>query len=139
MIVLDEQLQGLGLEAAVSRWYRGAVFVVKQLRPGTVIKDEAIPSLLRRLKRPTFVTINCTDFWRHVPAANSYCIVCLELTTAQATEIPAWLRRLFGLPEFKTSGARMGKVILAGRRRLQYYRTHETLVHTLRWSTPGDI
>jgi len=50
MIVLDEQLQGLGLEDTVARWYRGSVLVVKTLRPGTVIKDEAIPSLLRRLR-----------------------------------------------------------------------------------------
>ena len=29
MIVLDEQLQGLGLEDAIAHWYRGAVFVEK--------------------------------------------------------------------------------------------------------------
>lgn len=57
MIVLDEELQGLGLEQAIAHWYRGAVLVVKQLRPGTVIKDEAIPTLLRRANQPTFVTI----------------------------------------------------------------------------------
>lgn len=48
MIVLDEEPQGLGLEEAIAHWYRGAVLVVKHLRPGTVIKDEAIPTLLRR-------------------------------------------------------------------------------------------
>jgi hypothetical protein len=53
MIVLDEQLQGLGLEEAIARWYRGAVVVVKKLRPGMVIKDETIPTLLRQLKQPT--------------------------------------------------------------------------------------
>ena len=58
MIVLDEQLQGLGLGEAIARWYRGAIVVVKQLRPGTVIKDEAIPTLLRQAKQPTFATIN---------------------------------------------------------------------------------
>jgi len=62
MIILDEELQGLGLEAAISRWYRGAVVIIKHLRPRTVIKDEAIPALLRRAKQPTFVTINHTDF-----------------------------------------------------------------------------
>jgi hypothetical protein len=36
MIVLDEQLQGLGLEDAIARWYRGAGFIVKKLRPGMV-------------------------------------------------------------------------------------------------------
>jgi hypothetical protein len=71
MIVLDEQLQGLGLEEAIVRWYRGAVFVVKKLRPGRVIKDEAIPTLLRQLKQPTFITARfrfqwtvSTNLWR---------------------------------------------------------------------------
>ena len=31
------------------------------LRPGTIIKDEAIPTLLRRVLRPTFVTTNAVD------------------------------------------------------------------------------
>jgi hypothetical protein len=61
MIVLDEHLQGLELEDAIARWYRGTVVIVKTLRPGTVIKDDAIPTLLRRLKQPTFVTINYAD------------------------------------------------------------------------------
>jgi hypothetical protein len=45
MIVLDEQLQGLGLEEAVARWYRGAVFVVNKLRPGMVINPTTPLSL----------------------------------------------------------------------------------------------
>lgn len=53
MIVLNEQLQGLGLEDAVARWYRGTVVVVKKLRPRMVIKDEAIPTLLHILRGST--------------------------------------------------------------------------------------
>jgi len=68
MIILDEHLQGISLEAAISHWYRGRIVVVKQLRPGTIIKDDAIPILLRQAKQPTFVTINYTDFWRRVSA-----------------------------------------------------------------------
>ena len=135
MIVLDEQLQGLGLEDAVARWYRGTVVVVKKLRPRMVIKDEAIPTLLRRLRQPTFVTINCTDFWRRVPADKAYCIVCLVLPVEHADKVSGWLRQLFRLPEFKTKGARMGKVVLASPQQLRYYRTHEQHIHILRWST----
>ena len=133
MIVLDERLRGLGLEEAVVRWYRGTVCVVNTLRPGMVIKDEAIPSLLRRLKQPTFVTINSIDFWRRVPADNAYCIVCLELSTGQANAIPTQLRQLFRLAEFKAKKARMGKVVLVRQQRLQYYRTHEKPVYVLKW------
>src|SRR5205823_6577981 len=135
MIVLDEQLQGLGLEHAVSRWYRGAVVVVTTLRPGTVVKDEAIPTLLRRCKQPTFVTINHTDFWRRIPADRSYCIVCLALTIEQAAQVGDWLRRLWRLPEFKTKRTRMGKVVLLSQWRLQYYHIHATPITTLRWLT----
>ena len=35
--------------------------VVVRVPPGTVIKDDAIPSLLRKVRLPTFVTINYTD------------------------------------------------------------------------------
>jgi hypothetical protein len=133
MIVLDEQLQGLGLEDAIARWYRGAVFIVKKFRPGMVIKDDAIPTLLHQLKQPTFVTINSIDFWRRVPADNAYCIVCLDLPTEQVEKLPTRLRQLFRLPEFKTKRVRMGKVVLVRERRLQYYGPHEKLVHILRW------
>jgi hypothetical protein len=47
MIVLDEQLLGRSVEREIKRWYRGSVVFVTELRPGTVIKDEAIPGLLR--------------------------------------------------------------------------------------------
>ena len=60
MIVLDEQLQGLGLEEAIARWYRGAVFVVKKLRSGMVMKDKAIPTLLRQLKQLSCQCFSCT-------------------------------------------------------------------------------
>ena len=47
MIVLDEQLLGRDLEQDIARWYRGPVRFVIDLRPHSVIKDEAIPDLLR--------------------------------------------------------------------------------------------
>ena len=40
MIVLDEQLQGAGLEQAIARWYRGRVCFIAALRPGSVVKDD---------------------------------------------------------------------------------------------------
>ena len=132
MIILDE-LQGLGLEEAIAHWYRGAVLVVKQLRPGTVIKDEAIPILLRRAHQPTFVTINYSDFWRRLPAEPSFCLVCFKLTADQAQEIPVMLRRLLGLPEFRTKRKRMGKVASVSRRGIQYYSAHDKLIHILGW------
>lgn len=133
MIVLDEQLQGLGLESAILGWYRGQVLIVKQLRPGTIIKDEVIPSLLRKVKQPTFVTINYSDFWQRVPADKKYCIVCITLTSERANEIPKLLRRLFSLSEFRTKASRMGKVVLVRRRRIEYYQRDDQ-IHIIDWS-----
>ncbi len=62
MIVLDEQLLGRNLEVEIARWYRGAVCFITDLRPNTVIKDDAIPQLLQQANQPTFVTINVNDF-----------------------------------------------------------------------------
>src|SRR5262245_14642743 len=76
MIVLDEQLLGRDLEQDIARWYRGPVQFIVDLRPQSVIKDEAIPDLLRRQSQPTFVTINERDFWCRVAADRRYCIVC---------------------------------------------------------------
>ena len=66
MIVLDEQLLGRGLERDIAQWYRGTVRFITDLRPHTIIKDEAISALLRQQSQPTFVTINDRDFWRKV-------------------------------------------------------------------------
>jgi hypothetical protein len=40
VIVLDEHLNGLGVETAIGQWYRGRVCTVLELRPSTVIKPE---------------------------------------------------------------------------------------------------
>lgn len=133
MIVLDEELQGLGLEESISGWYRGSVILIKELRPGTVIKDEAIPSLLRNARQPTFVTINTTDFWRRVAPEKSFCIVCFKLTSNQTDLVSDYLRQLFKLSEFKTKRKRMGKVALASSRSVQFY-GNDKMVHILGWT-----
>jgi hypothetical protein len=138
VIVLDEELQGLGLEETLSTWYRGSILLIKMLRPGTVIKDEAVPTLLRQVRQPTFVTINHTDFWRHTAAERSFCLICLKLTADQVDDIPYWLRRLFKLPEFKTKKARMGKVALLGSRGIQFYNVGRDIIHLRGWSTPQN-
>lgn len=136
MIVLDEQLQGLGLEAEIKRWYRGSVILVQQLRPGTVVKDEEISVLLRKAKKPTFITINHSDFWRKQQAEKASCFLCLKLAAEDYEEIAPLLRRLFRLPEFKTKKARMGKVVSVSRRLIQYYQAHKNVTHIMSWS--GD-
>jgi hypothetical protein len=121
MIVLDEQLLGRNLEGEIAKWYRGAVQFIIDLRPKTVIKDDAIPTLLRQQNQATFVTINESDFWRRVAVDRRYCIVCFSLPDSRAHEIPPLLRSLLRHPEFRTKAERMGKVIRVTGNEVSYY------------------
>jgi len=111
MIVLDEQLLGRSLESAIAAWYRGTVVFITDLRPGTVIKDDAIPQLLRQQPQPTFVTINERDFWRKVEIDNRFCVVCFTLPDSRAGEIAPRLRALLSREAFSTKARRMGTVM----------------------------
>ena len=86
MLVLDEQLLGHDLDTALARWYRGPVLFITDLRPGTVIKDDAIPLLLRQQHQATFLTINESDFWRKVAIDAHFCVVCFAVPDSRARE-----------------------------------------------------
>ena len=131
MIVLDEQLLGRGLEDALARWYRGTVCFIGTLRPNSVIKDEAIPSLLRRQRCPTFVTINEHDFWRRVSIDRRFCVVCFALDDSQVAEIAQSLRALLRHPRFRTKASRMGCVIRVSGATVTYYRYDDRAVRLL--------
>ena len=66
MIVLDEHLDDGLVLVPLSYRLKSRVVSVRELRPGTVIKDEAIPTVLGRYKNATFVTGNVSDFWRKI-------------------------------------------------------------------------
>ncbi len=131
MIVLDEQLLGRKIEDAIAKWYPGSVRFITALRPGTVIKDDAIPTLLQQELDPIFVTINDSDFWRKVAITNAFCAVCLPLSDSRSTEIPTLLRRLLRHPDFQTRAQRMGCVV-----RLT---TENALYYTVMDSTPRPL
>ena len=131
MIVLDEQLLGRNLEIEIARWYPGAILYVTGLRPNSVIKDDAIPTLLRAQNQPTFVTINETDFWRRIPLSENYCVVCFALPDSRVREIPARLRTLLEHEEFKTKSARMGKMIRVAEQEIVYYSMQDRAVRSL--------
>src|SRR5215510_8252896 len=131
MIILDEQLLGRGLERDIAQWYRGTVQFIIDLRPHTIIKDEAIPALLRRRSQPTFVTINDRDFWRKVVPDQRYCIVCFALSDARARAIPSALRALLRRPEFRSKAQRMGKVIRVTNDDISYYTLSDRRVRTI--------
>jgi hypothetical protein len=121
MIVLDEQLLGRKIELEIAKWYQGAVRNIIELRPHTVIKDDAIPGILRQQSQPIFVTINEKDFWRKVTIDNQYCIVCFTLPDSRVNEIPETLKSLLRITEFNTKAKRKGKVIRVTDKEISYY------------------
>jgi hypothetical protein len=129
VIVLDEQLPMPVLEESIRRWYRGRVCNLTDLRPETVIKDDAVPDLLRTVSQPTFITINWPHFWHRTEAHLSFCLVCFTLPTDRAADISSLLRRLFRLDSFKTKAARMGKVARVSHEQVAYYQVRDTEIH----------
>jgi hypothetical protein len=132
MITVDANLHDRRIIKAISTWYSGRVVSVVTLRPGTVIKDEAIPALLLKARQPTFVTINVTEFWRKVRPHRACCIVAIALPRERTREVPDLLRRLFRLPAFQTKASRMGKVIRPALDRIEFYES-DWRVQSLPW------
>jgi len=121
MIVLDEQLMDPQIIEDFENWYKGAVITILDLRPRTQIGDDAIPTLLRKVKQPTFITINYSDFWKVVAASKDYCIICLKLSGGRSLEVSELARGVLKMKEFSTKKARMGKVISWSDDKMSYY------------------
>ncbi len=131
MIVLDEQLLGRGLEMEIAQWYPGPVRFIMDLRPNTVIKDDAVPLLLQHQDQPTFVTLNESDFWLKVAINEEFCVVCFAFPDSRAREIPALLRSLFHHPQFATKSQRMGVVIRIADQGVTYYGFDARMIRSL--------
>lgn len=121
MIVLDENLDDESIKTGIMAWYPGQVTAVYILRSGSIVKDDVIPTLLHRVVRPTFVTINVTDFWKKVQPHDGYCIINVAVPQNHAHEVPNFLRRLFRVSDFKTKASRMGKIIRLTQNGIEYY------------------
>ena len=96
MIVLDENLDEQRVRLPLAARFKGRIISIRELRPGTVIKDEAVPTLLREHRNATFVTTNASDFWRRVPAHAGYCIICAPLPAERQDELPGLIIKLSG-------------------------------------------
>ena len=131
MIVLDEQLLGRGLEMEIAQWNPGPVRFIMDLRPNTVIKDDAVPLLLQHQDQPTFVTLNESDFWlkggdqRRVLC----CVFCLSRFTGAGDS--RLLRSLFHHPQFATKSQRMGVVIRIADQGVTYYGFDARMIRSL--------
>jgi hypothetical protein len=130
MLVLGEQLLGRDLDSILARWYRGPILFITDLRPGTVIKDDAIPLLLRQQHQATFLTINESDFWRKVAIDARFCVICFALPDSQVSAIPELLRAVFRLSAFHSKARRMGAVLRVTHAMVSYYTYRDREVQT---------
>lgn len=130
LIVLDDQLLPSLVQAPIQAW--ATAQRLRDLRPAEVIKDDRVPSLLRELKRPTFVTIDAGFYDRNL-CDPAYSILYFALRDDQQPQLPGLLRRLFRLSEFKTRAVRMGKVARISRDGIGYWQHREKDMHLLTW------
>jgi hypothetical protein len=110
--VLDDQLSPRTVQTPICRW--STAQFVREIRPNDVIKDERVLVLLRSQRMPTFVTID-SDFDSRAYRDRHYCILFFAFTAEEQHDLPALLRRVLRLPEFRTRAARMGKVARVSR------------------------
>ncbi len=133
MIVLDENLHEQRVRLALAARYEGQIISVRELRRGTVIKDDVAPALLCRKRSPMVVTTNVVDFWRKVVAHRRYCVICMPLPNDRQDEIPDLLYRLLHHRSFRTIKQRMGKVIRVSCSDIRYYEAAERTVTNVAW------
>lgn len=129
-IILDDQLSDLDVLIPIARWT--TVQRLRDLRPLEVIRDERVPALLRELTQPTFVTIDM-GFWDRGLVHSRYCVLCFPLRNDEQERLPAFLRRLFNLPGFRTKAERMGKVARVSESHVEFWQAGDAYLHILAW------
>jgi hypothetical protein len=128
--VLDDHLRGDRVRDGIRRW--STAEFLRDVRPGEVIKDERIPTVLRTLRTPTFITID-DEFHRRTWRDRRYCILYFALRSDEQDAIPGLLRRLLRMPEFRTRAARMGKVARVSRDHVSWWQINDAIEHTVQW------
>lgn len=120
MIVADENLADTHILNAIAKWYQGQVIPVTNLRPRSIIKDDAVSTLLLQVDQPTFVTINVRDYCKRTNPHPNYSVVCIAMPQERAFDALQLLRPFLRLAS-KTKAARMGKVFHLIASHIEYY------------------
>jgi hypothetical protein len=93
------------------------------------MKDAQIISLLHRLDRPTFFTLD-GDFYNRRLCHEGYCLVHLDIEEEMVAE---YVRRLLRHRELNTKAKRMGRAIRVLSTGLAVWRIHQEQERHLAW------
>lgn len=93
------------------------------------MKDDEIIPFLRRLRYPTFFTID-DGFCDRKLCHEKYCLVRLDV---HHKEVASFVRRFLGHPEFDTQAKRMGIVVRISRKGLWVWYLHAEKEIQLNW------
>jgi len=115
--IIDEQLPFDRVVFPIRKW--ASAKRIDELYPNEVIKDDRIGSILQKIKRTTFITID-GGFWNSRYCHSQYCILYFALRDDQHTEIPALLRKCCQVDLLKTKKTRMGKIVKISRNKIEY-------------------
>jgi hypothetical protein len=99
--------------------------------PGDEGLTEIVP-LLHRLRRPTFFTHDL-GFFDPLLCHKGYSLVCLGV---KANESAIYIRRFLRHRGFRAEKRRLGKVILARQRNLNFWEIGERRLQRATWSQP---
>ncbi len=109
--MLDDQISNRFIASQVKHWYPGSVVSIRDSRPHGQVLDLEIPTLLRKLRQPTFVTINYRNFFDRQLLHADYCLACFKLEQQEQDRLPDLLRAILRQPDYRTKARRMGKII----------------------------
>ena len=130
--VLDDHLGVVDVHDQIRRW--STATSLRDIRPGEVIEDERIPSLLQTLRTPTFITID-KCFRDRAFRDRRYCIRCFDFSTGEQRDIPGALRRPLRMPESRTRAVRMGKVARVSHDHVRWWQIGDEVEHAIHWGS----
>ena len=130
-IVLDDHLFPIEVGDPIRRW--ATVTYLRELRPGEVVKDDRVPSILREVGQTTFVTLD-VGFWRAELCDSRYAILFFPFKDEQQPTIPALVRRLFRLAPFQTRQTRVGKVARVSPSEILFWSRGVSHLQHLHWN-----
>ncbi|CAG0935382.1 hypothetical protein TFLX_04219 [Thermoflexales bacterium] len=127
MNILDEQIPNEQRQLLKS-WRYSVRHIGYDIGRKGMQDDEIIP-LLRRLRQPTFFTLDF-GFYERQLCHQRYCIVWMDI---DEDETASFVRRLLRHAEFDTQAKRMGAVLDLSRRGLKVWRLHAEKEVYLSW------